>query len=138
MTDYAELEKRLRDDLDDLVTKARGDDDLADQAVEEMEERCTEAADAIAALTRELNGRPTIEEWSAEIDRVRDHWKSKGTRALAAADGYEKEWRDAAANASDQENRALFERFGNIVRNTRNLVDRCLSPANGDKGSEGL
>lgn len=85
MTDYADLEKRLRD-TDDLVTQARGDDDLADQAVEEMEERCHEAADAIRDLTRKLE----------EAQRVLRSFGDYGddpvevvARAMARLDGHD-------------------------------------------------
>lgn len=42
------------DELDDLVTRARGDDDIADQALEDLEEHIGLQADTIAALRREL------------------------------------------------------------------------------------
>lgn len=47
-----DLEKRLRD-TDYIMIQARGDDDVADQAVEEMEALCFEAAEALASLRRQ-------------------------------------------------------------------------------------
>ena len=88
------------DELDGLVTQARGDDDLADQAVEEMEKRIIALHGALETLVIAVNRYETPhdlvaatlrgvidgEGWSASWARIRDA-KSAGEALLAKQNG---------------------------------------------------
>lgn len=63
------------DELDELVTQARGDDDIADQALEGLEERIVKLTAALGDLIEVADGA------LAMIDAKRkrgdfDHWES--------------------------------------------------------------
>lgn len=63
--------------LADELARAYSVDATKTREINLLTKENRDQADALASLTRELEGRPTIEEWSNEIDRVRDHWKGK-------------------------------------------------------------
>lgn len=87
-------------ELDDLVTQARGDDDVADQAVEELEARVIALHDALQTLVNAVNRYQTPhdlvdaamrgvidgERWSASWAGIRDA-KVAAEACLAKAGG---------------------------------------------------